>query len=56
MAAGKHARGSTSNPDARYFEETQQSVEDGWDSSDEQPETLKTSVVEERLKSIVFKT
>ena len=53
MAAGKHARGSTSNPDARYFEETQQSVEDGWDSSDEQPESLKTSVVEERPKSII---
>lgn len=46
-------RGSTFRPDPRYGADTREAFDDGWGTADEVPPPLKTTVTEERVKSVI---
>jgi len=46
-------RGAASNPDPRYLDTAREAYDDGWNNADETVETLRTSVTEERPKTII---
>ncbi len=52
-AKPKRGRGAGSNPDPRYLLTSREAYDDGWDSDDEDLVALKTSVTEERPKTII---
>lgn len=46
-------RGAGSNPDGRYLELSREAFDDGWHTGDPEAPALKTTVTEERPKSII---
>lgn len=49
----RKGRGSTFRPDVRFDETRREAIDDGWGSADETPAPLRTTVTNERIKTII---
>jgi len=49
----RKGRCATFSPDPRYLAETREAFDDGWNQDDETPPALRTTVTEERARSII---
>ena len=51
----RRGRGAGGNPDGRYLSTSREAYDDGWTNDDGVPDPLKTTVTEERSKTIISK-